>query len=79
MAAVVYQVFPTLGVVKAHLIVNCVLCFFAYTVVALRIFSRISSGAKLGLDDLFVVLAVVGSIQMNIRSIIAILLTFSAL
>ncbi|KAJ9134133.1 Integral membrane protein [Pleurostoma richardsiae] len=63
---VAYVVFPTLGVVKAHLIVNCVLCFIAYTVVGLRIASRIISGAKIGWDDIFVLLAVPQALGMLI-------------
>ncbi|KAL2022202.1 hypothetical protein VTK56DRAFT_5812 [Thermocarpiscus australiensis] len=61
-----YVVFPTLGVVKAHLVINCVLAFLAYAVVGLRIASRVLTGAKLGWDDFFVLLAVPQALGMLI-------------
>ncbi|KAK1639321.1 hypothetical protein BDP81DRAFT_312793 [Colletotrichum phormii] len=56
--------FPTLPIVKAHLLVNCVLVFFAVIVVALRFFACFSSGAKLWWDDLLILLAVPQGIEM---------------
>lgn len=59
MAAVVYDVIPTLPVVKAHLVVDCVLVFLTWVVVALRVMARRISGVGLGWDDYLILAALV--------------------
>ncbi|KAJ2898827.1 hypothetical protein MKZ38_003647 [Zalerion maritima] len=54
---VVFEPIPTLGIVKAHLVINCVLVFFAVLVVAARIWARHRSGAELWWDDYLVIIA----------------------
>lgn len=54
-----YDVVPTLPVVKAHLVVNCVLVFLAWSCVALRVLARKWSGAGLGWDDYLILAALV--------------------
>lgn len=59
MASVVYHEIPTLPVVRAHLIADCVLVLLTWAVVALRVMARRISGAGLGWDDYLVLAAVV--------------------
>lgn len=54
-----YDVVPTLPLVRAHLVINCVLVFVAWSVVALRVMARKWSGAGLGWDDYLIVAALV--------------------
>lgn len=58
-AAVVYDVVPTLPIVKAHLIVDCVLVFLTWLVVSLRVMARKISGVGLGWDDYLILAALV--------------------
>lgn len=59
-----YVELPVLPIVKAHIIVNCVLSFFMLLVVALRIVTRFLSGAGLWWDDYLILFAVPQSIGM---------------
>ncbi|KAH6664443.1 hypothetical protein B0J14DRAFT_569727 [Halenospora varia] len=63
-----YQPFPTLLVVKVHLIVNCILAALMVVVVSLRIWSRIYLKAGLGLDDAFIIFAMPMGIGMLVIS-----------
>lgn len=56
---VVYDVIPTLPLVKAHLVVDCVLVFLTWVVVALRVAARKISGVGLGWDDYLILAALV--------------------
>lgn len=58
-AVVVYDVIPTLPVVKAHLVVDCVLVFLTWVVVSLRVMARKISGVGLGWDDYLILAALV--------------------
>lgn len=59
MATVVYDVIPTLSIVKTHLVVDCVLVFLTWVVVALRVAARKISGVGLGWDDYLIIAALV--------------------
>lgn len=59
MSTVVYDVIPTLPVVKAHLIVDCVVVFLTWIAVALRVTARKISGVGLGWDDYLILAALV--------------------
>lgn len=59
MAAVIYDVVPTLPLVKAHLIVDCVLVFLTWVAVGLRVTARKISGVGLGWDDYLILAALV--------------------
>lgn len=59
MATVVYDVIPTLPVVKAHLIADCVLVFLTWVAVALRVTARKISGVGLGWDDYLILASLV--------------------
>lgn len=61
-----YLSLPVLPIVKAHLIVNCVLVFLTLVVVALRIVARFESGVKLWWDDYLILAAVPQGIGMLI-------------
>ncbi|KAK3313020.1 hypothetical protein B0H66DRAFT_384076 [Apodospora peruviana] len=56
--------FASPPLVERHLIVNCVLVFLTLAVVALRIWSRFLSGAKLWWDDYLILFAVPQGIGM---------------
>lgn len=47
---------PVKDFVLAELIVNCIVVFLVLAVVSLRVFSRLT-GAGLGIDDYFIILA----------------------
>ncbi|CAK7227108.1 hypothetical protein SCUCBS95973_006431 [Sporothrix curviconia] len=60
-----FVVFPTKGYVLAQFIVNCVIGLVAYIVVALRIYGRINiNKARLGLDDIMILVAVPQGLAM---------------
>ncbi|KAK4152193.1 hypothetical protein C8A00DRAFT_35104 [Chaetomidium leptoderma] len=61
-----YIEFPTLPIVKVHLIINCVLTFITVTVVGLRIVARFMSGAGLWWDDYLILFALPQGIGMLI-------------
>ncbi|KAH8660830.1 hypothetical protein BGZ60DRAFT_543737 [Tricladium varicosporioides] len=63
-----YQPFPTLHIVRTHLIVNCILTALMVIVVSLRIWSRIYLKAGLGLDDAFIIFAMPMGISMLVIS-----------
>lgn len=48
---------PVLPIIKAHLIINCVLVAIALIVLGFRVSSRLRSGARLCCDDYFVLAA----------------------
>lgn len=56
---VVYEVMPTLPIVRAHLIFDCVLVLLTWGIVALRVTARKISGAGMGWDDYLILAAVV--------------------
>ncbi|KAL2133232.1 hypothetical protein VTI74DRAFT_2697 [Chaetomium olivicolor] len=58
--------FPVLPIVKAHLIVNCILGLLAVVVVAMRLVARFMSGAKLWWDDYLILFALPQAIGMLI-------------
>ncbi|CAN8102311.1 unnamed protein product [Discula destructiva] len=64
MAEVVYDVVPALPVVKAHLIVDCVLALLNWVAVALRIRARQISGVGLGWDDYLIIAALPQGVAM---------------
>lgn len=57
---VVFEPIPTLGIVKAHLIINCILAFITIVVLGLRLYARHRAGAKLWWDDYLILAAMVG-------------------
>lgn len=61
-----YVEFEPLPIVKAHLIINCVLALLTLLVVALRIWARFMSGAGLWWDDYLILFAVPQGIGMLI-------------
>ncbi|KAI3584159.1 hypothetical protein IWW34DRAFT_721715 [Fusarium oxysporum f. sp. albedinis] len=52
-----YVYLEPLPIVEAHLIINSILVGIAVMVVGLRVYSRIFSNARLGLDDAFILVA----------------------
>lgn len=56
---VVYNVYPTMPVVEAHLIVDCVLVALTWLAVGLRVVCRKMSGAGMGWDDWLIIAALV--------------------
>lgn len=62
--ALEYVEFPVLPIVKAHLIINCILVLLTLAVVVLRIVARFDSGIKLWWDDYLILLAVPQGIGM---------------
>lgn len=56
-----YVYLEPLPIVEAHLIINSILVGIAVMVVGLRVYSRIFSNARLGLDDAFILVAAVSS------------------
>jgi hypothetical protein len=61
-----YIEFPTLPIVKAHLIINSVLALLTVAVVALRLVARFLSGAGLWWDDYLILFALPQGIGMLI-------------
>ncbi|KAL2163617.1 hypothetical protein VTH06DRAFT_5675 [Thermothelomyces fergusii] len=61
-----YVEFPILPIVKAHLIINCVLCFLTVSVVGLRLLARFRTGAGLWWDDYLILFALPQGIGMLI-------------
>lgn len=59
-----YVEFPVLPIVKAHLVINCVVTLLALVAVGLRLFCRFLSGAGLWWDDYIILLAVPQGIGM---------------
>ena len=58
--------FEPKGLVKAHLIINCVLVLLTLCVIGLRMFARFLSGAKLWWDDWLILSAMPQGIGMLI-------------
>lgn len=56
-----YIAFPVRPDVKAHLVINCVIGFVVFIVVSARLIARKFMGTGLGLDDYFIVCALVSS------------------
>ncbi|KAL2146434.1 hypothetical protein VTI28DRAFT_3903 [Corynascus sepedonium] len=61
-----YVEFPVLPIVKAHLIINCVLCFLTVAVVGLRLVARFVTGAGLWWDDYLILFALPQGLGMLI-------------
>ncbi|KAL2169101.1 hypothetical protein VTG60DRAFT_6428 [Thermothelomyces hinnuleus] len=61
-----YIEFPMLPIVRAHLIINCVLCFLTVSVVGLRLLARFVTGAGLWWDDYLILFALPQGLGMLI-------------